>query len=87
MKFVLSMRSLRGLAIGSLVAIVDIAAVWAQGGPPPEGTQTATYYATYKLDGGSSNQSNQTCVMIYQSMSGDASGTRGTFTMSGGFLT
>ena len=46
-----------------LVAMLVIPAAWPQGGPPPGGTTTSvTYNATYKLDGGSATQANQSYV-------------------------
>ena len=58
------------------VALAGISIAWAQGGPPPGGTPpggtatSVTYHATYKLDGGSATQSNQT----YTASATDTSG-------------
>ena len=63
-----------GLSVFSLLVIVD--AGFAQGGPPPGGpppggtTTSVTYYATYKLDGGTASQSNQS----YTATANDTSG-------------
>ena len=58
------------------IAVAGISIAWAQGGSPPGGTPpggtttSVTYYATYKLDGGSATQSNQT----YTAAATDTSG-------------
>ena len=58
------------------VLLVTAWAAFGQGGPPPGGTPpggtttSATYYATYKLDGGAASQSNQT----YAATATDTSG-------------
>ncbi len=58
-----------------LLGLATTCAVWGQGAPPPGGgpsgrTSTpVTYYATYKLDGGTASQSNQ----IYTATAADTS--------------
>ena len=53
-----------------LTALVIVSIALAQTPPPPGGGTSATYNATYKLDGGAASQSNQTYVATATDTSG-----------------
>lgn len=74
-------KLVRQIANMAIWAAVPLPLLWAQGGPPPGGeppggnppggpSTSVTYYATYKLDGGTATQSGQT----YSATAADTSG-------------